>query len=94
MKQKFMKALPWICLGIATLALLAAVVYVFGGAMPPSEEARAAYAQEVADGYQPPLPSSFVIPIPGCVCHSDNPSSVMRHSVRHLAECGACHARR
>ena len=91
MMSWFRKALPWICLVLASLALVGAIIYRFGGPVAPPKSAVAEYQREVAEGIQPPLEQRFVIPIPGCVCHSDNPSSVVRHSVRRLSECSGCH---
>lgn len=85
------KVLVWAGLVLASLLLLAVVLYGFGGMMPPSEEARTLYADEVAAGRQPAIESRFVIPIPGCVCHSDDPVLQMQHSVRRMNECSSCH---
>jgi hypothetical protein len=65
---------------VAVLFLTGVLLYGFGGMWPPSEASRAAYAAMVARGEQPTLESRFVIPIPGCVCHHDDPVVQMRHS--------------
>jgi hypothetical protein len=78
---------------VAVLAAVAAVIFLFGGTQPPSAEARAAYAVEVAAGRQPAVGARFVIPIPGCVCHTSDPVLQMRHSVIRMSECGGCHSR-
>lgn len=82
-------------IGIAVAVLLAVVgiLYAFGGEQAPPAWARSAYAAEVAAGRQPALQARFVIPIPGCVCHSGDPVSQMRHSVYRMSECGDCHSR-
>jgi len=76
---------------VAVLAVAAAALYSFGGMWPPSEEARAAYAAEVAAGREPAIEGRFTIPIPGCVCHSGDPVQQMRHSTRRISECMGCH---
>jgi len=78
---------------VAVLAIVAALLYLYGGMQPPSAEARAVYAAEVAAGRQPPLDARFVIPIPGCICHSDDPVLQAQHSVRRMVGCGECHTR-
>lgn len=78
---------------VLVLAAMAGVVYLFGGMQPPSAEARAAYAAEVAAGRRPAIEARFTIPIPGCVCHADDPVLQMQHSVRRMSECGGCHSR-
>lgn len=89
--SRLKKALPWICLAVALVAFAGALVYKFGGPVAPPKSAVAEYQREVAEGIQPPLEKRFVLSIPGCVCHSDNPSSVVRHSIRRLSECSGCH---
>jgi hypothetical protein len=79
--------------GVAlALAALGGILYAFGGMWVRTPAMRAAYDQMVARGEQPPLPARFVAPIPGCVCHSDDPVVQAEHSVRRLRECGGCHA--
>jgi alkanesulfonate monooxygenase SsuD/methylene tetrahydromethanopterin reductase-like flavin-dependent oxidoreductase (luciferase family) len=78
---------------VAVLAVVAAGLYLFGGMQPPSAEARAAYAADVAAGGQPAVDARFVISIPGCVCHTDDPVLQVQHSVRRMSECGGCHTR-
>jgi hypothetical protein len=89
---------PWwqrtligLAIAAGVLGLLALLLYNFGGMMPPSAEAKAQY-QILADaGQAPPVDSRFHIPIPGCVCHSDNPVLQMQHSTRSLNQCMSCH---
>ncbi len=73
------------------LALVAVTLYFVGGEMPPAASIRNAYAAEVDAGAQAPVRAAFVIPIPGCVCHSPDPAIQMTHSVYHLSECASCH---
>ncbi|PKQ29817.1 MAG: hypothetical protein CVT60_03430 [Actinobacteria bacterium HGW-Actinobacteria-10] len=45
------------------------------------------------DVVPPPDPSSpFAIEIPGCVCHSDDPTIVQQHSEYRMNQCFGCHA--
>jgi len=78
---------------VTVLAVAATVLYLFGGMQPPSAEARAAYAVEVAAGRHPAVEARFVIPIPGCVCHSDDPVRQVQHAALRMNECGGCHTR-
>lgn len=78
---------------IAVLAVSAIVLYGFGGMMPPPAEVTRAYAAEVLAGRRPAVEPRFVIPIPGCVCHADDPVLQVQHSVRRMNECGICHSR-
>ncbi len=78
---------------VVVLAAVAVVLFLFGGMQPPTAEARAAYAVEVAAGRQPAVGARFVIPIPGCVCHTSDPVLQVQHSVLRMSECGACHSR-
>lgn len=81
--------------GVAVLVLLlvAGALYLFGGMQPPTASARTAYAVEVTAGRQPAVEARFTIPIPGCVCHSDDPVLQVQHSERRMSECGGCHGR-
>jgi hypothetical protein len=78
---------------VTVLAILAGALYLFGGMQPPSAEVRAAYAAEVAAGRQPAIAARFTIPVPGCVCHTDDPVLQVQHSVRRMSECSGCHSR-
>jgi alkanesulfonate monooxygenase SsuD/methylene tetrahydromethanopterin reductase-like flavin-dependent oxidoreductase (luciferase family) len=78
---------------VFVLVAVAGVLYLFGGEQPPSASVRAAYAAEVAAGRQPALAGRFVVPIPGCVCHSDDPVLQMQHAARRMSECSGCHDR-
>lgn len=89
---------PWwrkalIALGIlvAFVLALAGVAYGFGSMMPPSAETEAAYEALRANGAAPEIERQFHVPIPGCVCHSDNPVITMQHSNRRIRDCMECH---
>jgi hypothetical protein len=82
-----------IAVTVAALAALAALLYAFGGMAHPAPEMRAAYGQLVTEGRVAPLESRFVIPIPGCRCHSTDPVTTMQHSGYRVRDCMAagCH---
>jgi len=77
---------------VALLAVLGVLVYNYGGmsgsVYPGMPEQ---YAQLVAAGQAPPIHKRFVIPIPGCQCHSTDPVLTAQHSVRRMSECNKCH---
>jgi hypothetical protein len=49
------------------------------------------YDQWVATGQAPAIQKRFVIPIPGCQCHSKDPALTAQHTRRHMHECIKCH---
>jgi len=79
---------------LAVLVVSALLLYKFGSMWVPSAEARTQYAQLEAAGQVPPIENRFHIPIPGCVCHSDDPVKTMQHSTRRISECMGCHGGR
>jgi hypothetical protein len=86
-------------LGITVVSLLAILIvgglllYNYGGmsgsAVPGVLEK---YDQYVASGQAPAIQKRFVIPIPGCQCHSEDPVLTAQHTRRHMNECGKCHS--
>ena len=77
---------------IVFLVFAAFMLYNFGGMWGSANPAmKPAYAKLVVAGEAPPLRKRFVIPIPGCQCHSDDPVLTAQHSTRHMNECGKCH---
>ena len=86
-------------LGITLASLLVILVvggvllYNFGGmsgsAVPGVLER---YDQMVAAGQAQPIQKRFVIPIPGCQCHSKDPSLTAQHTRRRMNECSHCHS--
>jgi len=54
-------------------------------------EMKTAYDELVVSGQQPAIEAAFVVPIPGCVCHSDDPVAQAQHSTRHIRDCMSCH---
>ena len=88
-----MKKQTLIRVGVVVLVVLTVlgVLYFFGGMQPRTPEMRAAWDAEVAAGNQPDVEARFVISIPGCVCHSDDPGLQAQHSMVRISECRRCH---
>jgi len=83
--------------GIAVVVLVvsAFALYNFGG-MGRSEydpRIRQEYQQLVASGQITPVEKRFVIPIPGCTCHSTNPRLTEEHRYYRMTDCmqAGCH---
>lgn len=77
---------------IGLLALAGVVLYGLGGPMGPTSEQRDSYEALLSAGQaEAPVTEQFVVPIPGCVCHSDDPAEVVRHAEYRLRDCSACH---
>ena len=78
---------------IVVLGVLGVLLYNFGGmsgsAVPGTLET---YDRMVAAGQAPAIQTRFVIPIPGCQCHSKDPVLTAQHTRRHMNECGSCHS--
>ncbi|HEX9093031.1 MAG TPA: hypothetical protein VF902_03525 [Coriobacteriia bacterium] len=87
------RVLAGVAVGVGLLATLAAVLYGFGGMEPPSVEARAVYQRLVEAGEAPAIEERFHIPIPGCVCHSDDPGLQVQHEYLYIRDCKGCHTR-
>lgn len=96
------KRMPWwgrilVGLGVtaAILVITGLLLYNFGG-MSGSEfdpEIREQYQRLVESGQVAPVERRFVIGIPGCTCHSEDPYLTEQHRNRRMRECGGCHAR-
>lgn len=76
---------------VAVLVTIAVVLYSLGGMWVRTPEMRAAYDELVASGQAQELEGGLVIPIPGCVCHSDDPVVQAEHATRHIRDCMSCH---
>lgn len=91
----------WRRFGLGALSVLGVVLatgvvlYLFGGmsgsAFDP--EIREEYERMVAANEVAPVDERFVIPIPGCTCHSDDPYRTQEHRNRRISECMGCHGR-
>ena len=81
-------------LGVTVVLVVAAgaLLYEFGGmsgSVYPDMKPR--YEQMVAAGQAAPIQARFVVPIPGCQCHSTAPVLTAQHSRRRMSECDKCH---
>jgi len=76
---------------VTGLVVLAATLYFLGGMWTRTPQMRSAYDALVTSGQARPIEARFVVPIPGCVCHSDDPVLQAEHSVRRVSECSECH---
>ncbi len=76
---------------LVALLLLAVALYEFGGMWVRTPEMRTAYDDLVTAGQATPIERRFVIPVPGCVCHSDDPVEQAQHSTWRIRECAECH---
>jgi hypothetical protein len=85
------RALKGVGVTLLVLVALGLLLYSFGSMQSPSAEVRQAYASGVAAGQAPAIEQSFHIPIPGCVCHSPDPASQIRHESRRIKDCASCH---
>jgi hypothetical protein len=93
---RWKRVLKWTAIGIGGtlvfLAFAAVMLYNFGGMWGSIyPELRPQYEQLVASGQAPVLRKRFVIPIPGCQCHSTDVVLTAQHSARHMNECAKCH---
>lgn len=74
--------------GVVVLVLAAVVVAMFAFGKPMSLQAPPqTAASAVPTGGSDPL----MVEIPGCVCHSDDPTVVEEHAAYRMSECFDCH---
>lgn len=90
------RVLKWAGITVGSLLALAAVtgfaLYNYGGMSGTVHpELLTQYDQAVAAGQAAPIQKRFVIPIPGCTCHSTDPTLTAQHTRRHMNECSKCH---
>lgn len=87
------KTLIGIGVTLVTLVLAALSLYNFGGmgGSANDPEIRQQYKALVDAGQIEPVERRFVIPIPGCTCHSDDPLLTEQHRNRRIRECSGCH---
>jgi hypothetical protein len=79
-------------IAVVVLVVLGVSLYEWGGmsgSVDPTMPAR--YDALVASGQAKAIQARFVIPIPGCMCHSTDPVQTAKHRVYHMSECGNCH---
>ncbi|MEN6430766.1 MAG: hypothetical protein ABFC80_08035 [Coriobacteriales bacterium] len=84
-----MRLVSWVA---AALITLGAFLYAFGGMWVRTPAMNAAYDERVTANRAPALEPVFVVPVPGCVCHSDDAVVQAEHSRFRIRECGRCHA--
>jgi hypothetical protein len=76
----------------AALLGLALLLYLFGGPGGATPEVRAEYEELVRAGTVLPVDDRFVVPVPGCTCHSDDALLIVQHAERRIRDCfGGCH---
>lgn len=91
-RRRLKRVLAWIGVVVGTVVLVALVLFAFGGPGGVTKEVRAQHASLVAAGKAPAVDDRFVIPIPGCTCHSDDPVLIVEHAERRMRDCfGTCH---
>jgi hypothetical protein len=95
-KPLWVRIVRGVAITIACLLAIAVaagfLLFNFGGmsgSAVPGVLAR--YDQLVASGQEPAIQKRFVIPIPGCRCHSTDPVLTAQHTRRHMNECNSCH---
>jgi hypothetical protein len=77
---------------VGVLIVLAVVLYEFGGMWGSADPTiQSEYDAMVVRGQAKPIQARFVIPIPGCICHSTDPVQTAKHRVYRMSECGRCH---
>ena len=96
-KSLWWRILKGSAIGLGVLLVLLAVagvlLYNFGGMSGTVHpELLTQYDQMVAAGQAPAIEKRFVIPIPGCQCHSTDPVLTAQHTRRHMSECKKCHS--
>ena len=95
-KPRWRRIIKRIAIGLGVLVVLivlaGVLLYNFGGMSGSVHpELLTQYNRMVAAGREPALHKRFVIPIPGCQCHSTDPVLTAQHSVLRMSECGKCH---
>lgn len=79
----------------AVLVVVAVMLFFYGGMSSSANDPaiKQQYEQLVAAGQVQPVQKRFVIPIPGCTCHSSDPYLTEQHRNRRMRECAGCHSR-
>lgn len=80
---------------VVALVLLAALLYGYGGMGSSANDPamKQQFQQLVASGQAQPVQKRFVIRIPGCTCHSNDPVQTEVHRYYRMSECAqpGCH---
>lgn len=90
-RRVFRRVLVGIGSVVGALLAVGLFLYLFGGPGGVTPEVRAAYESQVDAGAVVPVADRFVVPIPGCTCHSDDAVVVVQHAERRVRECFRCH---
>ena len=78
---------------VGLLAITGFALYFYGGMSRSADPTMTAqYDRLVASGQATPIQKRFVIPIPGCVCHSNDPVQTAKHRTYRMRECSTCHS--
>ena len=88
-RRRVLLGVGWAFAALLGLALL---LYLFGGPGGATPEVRAEYEELVRTGTVLPVEDRFVVPVPGCTCHSDDALLIVQHAERRIRDCfGGCH---
>jgi hypothetical protein len=91
-RRTLKRVLAWVGVVLGGLLLVALVLYGLGGPGGVTQDVRDQHAALVVAGKAPAVEDRFVIPIPGCTCHSDDPVLIVEHAERRMRDCfGTCH---
>lgn len=88
--QKALTGVGWTVVALVVLGIL---VFEFGGMANSANDPamRQQYRALVQAGKVAPVSHRFVIPIPGCTCHSTDPVQTEVHRYYRMSECSRCH---
>ena len=93
---RWKRVLKRIAIGIGItvvfLTVLGFSLYEWGGMSGSADPTMPAkYDALVASCQAKPIQARFVIPIPGCTCHSTDPVQTAKHRTYRMSECNRCH---
>jgi hypothetical protein len=78
---------------LLALGLVAVGLFYFGGPSTPAPGPAADTGATAAPSPMTGAPGDqrFIIEVPGCTCHSDDPAVVAEHATYRMSECSECH---
>jgi hypothetical protein len=89
------KALVGMAVAAGLLAALALTLFFLGTPMAPQTPLSPATSGGTVSDPAPATPGGsagpLAIEIPGCVCHSDDPTVVAEHATYRVSQCFDCH---